>query len=123
MVGRTLSHRMLDPRHRVTRRTGGNDEGRDAALAGGGVGDGKDERQVGALAGRDELLGAIQDEFVADLPGARRDRGGVRSRARLGQAESAELLAAGEGPQVAFLLLRRAMPQARQTDRRVVDLE
>ena len=116
MVGRALPHRALYSQHGVARGPGRNDEGRDAALAGGGVGDGKDERQVGALAGGDELLGAVQDELVADLVRARGDGRGVRSRAGLGQAECAELLAAGEGPQVAFLLFGRAVPQDRQAD-------
>ena len=39
---------------------------------------------------------------------------------RLGEAESAELFAAGQGPQVAFFLLRRAVPQDRHADQRVL---
>ena len=68
-------------------------------------------------------LAAVQDEFVADTLGTRRDRGGVRAGARLGEAEGAEQLAAREGAQEAFLLLWRAVAQEGQADQRVVHLE
>ena len=68
-------------------------------------------------------LAAVQDEFVADTLGARRDRRSVRAGARFGEAEGAEQLAARERAQEAFLLLRRAVAQERQADQRVVHLE
>ena len=56
------------------------------------------------LAGRDELLDAVQHVAIAAPLGARRDRAGVRADVRLGQAEAAEPLAARERLQVVLLL-------------------
>ena len=118
-----MPHRVLDARHGVAGCLGRHDERRNALLAGGRVRHREDHRDVGAAARGDELLGAVEDEFVADALGARRDRRGVRAGAGFGEAEGAQKLAAGEGTQEAFLLLRRAVAQDRQADQRVVHLE
>ena len=55
-----LSEFLLDPRDDVPRRVGVDDERGDAFLARGLVGDGEDERDVGMLARRDELLDAVE---------------------------------------------------------------
>src|SRR5882757_4786830 len=114
---------MLDPHHFVAWCRGGDDESRESLLAGGRIGDSEDQSEVGALAGGDELLGAIKDELVAGPSRPGGDGCGIRPGAWLGEAKCAELFAAGEGPQVAFLLFCCAAPQDRQADQRIVDLE
>ncbi len=89
VIGRALAHRVLDARYGVARCPGRHDERRNSLLARRRIRDGEDQRDIGAAAGRDELLAAIQDEFVADTLGARRDGGGIGARARLGEAEGA----------------------------------
>ena len=59
-VGRALAELVLDARDDVARRRRVDDERRDAFLAGGLVGHGEHDRDVGVLAGRDELLDAVQ---------------------------------------------------------------
>jgi hypothetical protein len=123
MIGRALPHGVLDPHDAIARRRGRHDEGREAALAGRRIGDGKDDGEIGTLAGGDELLAALQHELVADAPGARRDRRRIGAGARFGQAEAAEQRALGEGAQEALLLVRRAVAQQCLADQRIVHLE
>ncbi|SEP47173.1 hypothetical protein SAMN02990966_06795 [Rhodospirillales bacterium URHD0017] len=123
VIGRALPHRVLDPCHGVAGCFRRHDERRNALLAHRRVGHREDQGDVGAAAGGNELLGAVQDELVADPLGARRDRRGIGAGARFGEAEGAQKFAAGEWTQEAFLLLRRAVPQERQADQRVVYLE
>ena len=73
-------------------------------LPAGLVGDREHDGDVGVLAGRDELLDAVQHVDVAAALGARRDRAGIGTDVRLGQAEAAERLAARERLQERLLL-------------------
>ena len=51
---------------------------------------------VGHAAAGDESLGAVEHVVVAVAPGARRETGGIRARARLGEAVAREALHAAE---------------------------
>jgi hypothetical protein len=54
----------------VAGRIGRHQEAGDALLAGGLVGDGEDDGDVGVLAGGDELLDAVEHPLVAVAHGA-----------------------------------------------------
>jgi hypothetical protein len=71
-VAGVLAQLVLDARHRVARRVGGHDEGADALLARGLVGDRHDDGHVAVLAAGDELLDAVEHVLVALSPLARR---------------------------------------------------
>ncbi len=92
-----------------------DDERRDAAVGGVGVGLGEDELVVGLGGVRDPVLLAVQQIGAVGLA----DRGGqhrrhVGSGGRLGQAEAAELLALRHRLEVLALLLLAAVAQQRQ---------
>jgi hypothetical protein len=91
-------------RRPVARRGGRHQEAGDALLAGGLVGDGEDDGDIGVLAGGDVVLDAVEHEMVAVTVGAGGDGGGVGAGVRLGQAEAAELLATGQRLEPFFLL-------------------
>ena len=57
-----------------------DDEGGQAALAGGGVGDGEEHRAAGNAGAGDELLGAVDDVAVAFFDRAGAKVGGVGTR-------------------------------------------
>src|SRR5439155_20779560 len=77
------------------------------------VGDRKHDGHVGVLAGGDELFDAIEDEIRSIGFGPGRNRGGVRSRMRLAQAEAPDLFAPRKRLEVFFLLRLVAEPQYR----------
>jgi hypothetical protein len=60
-----LAHLFFNAGDDVTRRRGRHQEAGDALLAGGLVGDGEDDGDLGVLAGGDELLDAVEHEIVA----------------------------------------------------------
>jgi hypothetical protein len=91
-----LAHLALGAGDAVARRGGGHQEAGDALLAGGLVGDGEDDGHVGVLAGGDELLDAVEHE-VSPSRSARVVMAEASEPVWLGQAEAAELLAAGQG--------------------------
>ena len=122
-VGGALAELLLDARDDVARRRGLDEERRDALLARVLVGDREHDGDVGVLAGRDELLDAVQHEVRALALGARRDRRGVGSHVRLGEAEAAELVAARERHEEALLLHVGAERVDRAADDRVLDAD
>ena len=89
-VGGPLARFVLDAGHDIARRLGRHEERADALLAGTLVGDREHHRDIGVLAGGDELLDAVQDVFGAFALGARRDGGRVRAYGGLGKRERAE---------------------------------
>ncbi len=90
---------LVDDDRFVTR----NDEGRNATVAGLGVGLCVDRVPVGVLTVGDEALGAVDDVLVADLLGGRAHTGDVGAGTRLGQAERGVLELFGEHAQVLLL--------------------
>ena len=109
MIGGALAHGSLHLRDPIARRVGRHDEGRDALLAGARIGDREDERDVGALAGGDELLCAVEHESVGASPRARAERRGIRAGLRLAEAEGAKLLALRQGTEEPLPLLGAAV--------------
>src|SRR5438876_10387598 len=95
---------LLDAGDDVAGCRGRHDEGADAALARGLVGDGEDHRDVGVLARGDELLDAVQHVMRALALGARSNSRGVRADVRLSQRERAQHLAFRDGLQELVLL-------------------
>ena len=73
------------------RRAALDEEGADAARPlVGGIGAREDLEQVGNRRERDVALGAVEDVVVALQPGARLQRGGIRTRFRLREREAAQ---------------------------------
>src|SRR5262249_28682604 len=91
-VGGALPGLFLDPRHDVARGLRRYQEGADALLACGLVGDREHYLDVGVLAGGDELLDAVEDVFGALAFRARRDGGSVGAHSGLGEGEGAQRL-------------------------------
>ena len=88
---------------------GRREKGRDAAFAGLGLGAGDDHRELRALAGGDEMLGAVQDPAFALSSGARADGGGVGAGVALGQQKAAAQFAARQGGEKSCLLIGAAV--------------
>ena len=81
-----------------------DEEGRDAARAGGGIGLGVDHQGLGDGTVGDPHLGAVEDVTVAALVGARRHGDDVGAGAGLGHGERADMLAGDQLRQVCALL-------------------
>ena len=86
-----------------------DDEGADALGAQALVGHGDDDEHVGVGAVGDENLASVEHPLVAVKDGGGLLPGGVGAGVGLGQAESADPLAAGQLGQVALLLLLGAV--------------
>jgi hypothetical protein len=93
-VARVLAELLLEAGDGVAGRRGGHEEGADALLAGGLVGDRHDDRDVAVLAAGDELLDAVEHVVAAVAPRGRAQAAGLGADVRLGQAERAEHVAA-----------------------------
>ena len=122
-VAGMLAHLVLDARHRVAGRGRGHDEGADALLAGGLVGDGHDDGHVAVLAAGDELLDAVEHVVVAVAHGGGLQPAGLGADMRLGQAEGAEHVAARQRLEEALLLLGIAIGHQDRAHRAVVDAD
>src|SRR6267143_1221511 len=100
---------VLDAQHAIARPVGPREEGRDAALAGGGIGDGEQHGHRRRATRRDERLAAVDHPALAAAHRARPQIRQVGAGLRLGEEQARQLLAAGHRAQVARLLLRRAV--------------
>ena len=109
LAGRRAAHAHLVEllRHLEALAVGLDDEGRDAARAGGGIGLGVDDDHLGVGAVGDPHLRAIQHVAVALLVGTQLHRNDVRARTRLAHREAADVLAGDQLGQEALLLVRR----------------
>ena len=99
-----LAQLVLQAGHFPAGVVGAHHEGAQALLAGVLVGDGNHHGRLTVLAAGDELLGAVDDVFVAFLHRGGADGGSIGAHVRLGQAEGAEDVAAGSGHQPLLLL-------------------
>src|SRR5439155_18531038 len=77
----------------------------------------------GVLAGGNELFDAIENEIRSVRFGPGRNRGGVRSRMRLAQAETSDLFALRKRLEILFLLRLASEGQDRPADDRVLDAQ
>src|SRR6266403_612915 len=100
---------VLHAHHAIARPVGAREEGRDAALAGGGIGDGEQHGHRRRAARRDERLGPVDHPALAAAHRARPQIRQVGAGLRLGEEQARQLLAAGHRAQVARLLLRGAV--------------
>src|SRR4029077_2549028 len=103
-IRRVLSELVFEASRDIAAGRGIDDERGYALLARAPVGHGKHDRDIGVLAGGDELLDAVEGVIITAALGAGSDRGGVRSDMRLAQAEATELDPARERLQVLLLL-------------------
>ncbi len=86
-----------------------DEEGGDAARAGGGIGLGIDDERIGFGAVGDPHLAAGEDIAITLLLGARRHRHDIGAGAHLAHGERADMLARDELRQIAALLRGRAV--------------
>src|SRR6185369_17358434 len=96
-----------DARHPEAGRALFDDEGADAtagARLGRGIRYGEDGHQIGNVAPRYVVLGAVEDEAIAIASRARFDGLRVRARVRLGEGKRGDPLARGQTRQPALLL-------------------
>ncbi|MNQ87009.1 hypothetical protein D3C85_1022190 [compost metagenome] len=100
---------------------GRHQEGRQALLAQLRIGDGEDDGKPGAFAVADELLGAIQHPVAIAQLGAGAQVVGFGAGLRLGQAEAADRLAAGQVREPEILLRLAAEIQDRAATDRVMN--
>ena len=105
-MGAAEAHLLVGLGHGEAGRAGFDQEGRDAGDAGFlGRGAREHGEQAGMRRVGGEALGAVDDVVVAVAHGARGERGGVRSRVRLGEAEGGQHLALGDARQIVLALL------------------
>ncbi|MNJ42553.1 hypothetical protein D3C77_375250 [compost metagenome] len=100
---------------------GGYQKGRDAFFAQLRVGDGEDDGQPGTPGIADELLGAVDHPVLALQLGAGAQVVGFGAGLRLGQAEAANHLPAGQAFEPGLLLLGVAIGEQGAAAHRIVD--
>ncbi len=122
-VAGMLAQLVFQPRHHITGRAGGHDEGARAFFAGAFVGHGDDDRRMSIFAAGDELLDAVEHVLIALLHRRGAQRRGTAARCGSGQAEDAQHLALRERREPLLFLLRIAVAHEDGIDGAVGDAD